>query len=76
MYEKHKVVLDFIRAYVRIHGVAPSYKVIASGIGLNSKSNVHRIVHKLKDEGHLTIKPYKFNSITLRDQSARAVGRL
>jgi SOS-response transcriptional repressor LexA len=76
MYEKHQLVLDFIRAYIKLHGVAPSYTVIAKGIGLRSKANVHRIVHRLKDEGHLTLRPHKFNSIAVRDQSVRAVGRL
>lgn len=76
MYEKHQLVLDFIKAYIKLHGVAPSYTVIAKGIGLKSKANVHRIVHKLKDEGRLTLRPHKFNSISLVDQSVRAVGRL
>jgi len=73
MSKRRQLVLDFIRAYIRLHGVSPSYEVIAKGIGLNSKSNVHRIVHRLKADGHLTIKPYKFHAIKLVDQSARSV---
>jgi len=65
MFEKHQLVLDFIKAYMKIHGVAPSYQVIASGLGLKSKSNIHRIVHALQDEGLLTVKPHKFNSIRI-----------
>lgn len=76
MYEKHQLVLDFIRAYIKLHGVAPSYTVIAKGIGMKSKANVHRIVHRLKDEGLLTLRPHKFNSISLVDQTVKAVGRL
>ena len=67
------MVLDFIRAYVKLHGVPPSYEVIAKGIGLKSKSNIHRIVHRLKADGHLVTKPYKFHAIRLVDQSAKAV---
>ena len=48
---KHQLVFDFIKAYLRLHGVAPSYAVIAKGIGMKSKSNIHRIIHKLEDEG-------------------------
>ena len=70
------MVLDFIRAYIRLHGVPPSYEVIAKGIGLSSKSNVHRIVHRLKEDGHLTVRPYKFHSIKLVDTSVREVVRL
>jgi hypothetical protein len=50
--------------------------VIAKGIGLKSKSNVHRIIHRLKDDGHLTVRPYKFNSIKLVDQSVKEVAAL
>ena len=69
MTERRKLVLEFIRAYVRLHGVPPSYEVIAKGIGLSSKSNIHRIVHRLKADGHLTTKPYKFHAIKLVDKS-------
>ena len=76
MSKRRQLVLDFIRAYIRLHGVPPSYEVIAKGIGLSSKSNVHRIVHRLKEDGHLTIRPYKFHSIKLVDNSVKAVASL
>ena len=76
MSKRRQLVLDFIRAYIRLHGVPPSYEVIAKGIGLSSKSNVHRIVHRLKEDGHLTIRPYKFHSIRLVDNSVKDVVRL
>jgi len=76
MSKRRQLVLDFIRAYIRLHGVPPSYEVIAKGIGLSSKSNVHRIVHRLKEDGHLTVRPYKFHSIKLVDNSVREVVRL
>jgi SOS-response transcriptional repressor LexA len=69
MTEKRKLVLDFIRAYVRLYGVPPSYEVIAKGIGLKSKSNIHRIVHRLKEDGQLKTQPYKFRAIELVDGS-------
>ena len=68
--------MDFIRAYIRLHGVPPSYEVIAKGIGLKSKSNIHRIVHRLKDDGLLETKPYKFHAIKLVDTSAKSIIRL
>jgi repressor LexA len=76
MTERRKLVLEFIRAYVKLHGVSPSYEVIAKGIGLNSKSNIHRIVHRLKADGHLVTKPYKFHAIKLVDTSAKEVMKL
>ena len=73
MTDRRKLVLEFIRAYVKLHGVSPSYEVIAKGIGLKSKSNIHRIVHRLKTDGHIVTKPYKFHAIKLADTSVRAV---
>ena len=76
MSKRRQLVLDFIRAYIRLHGVSPSYEVIARGIGLKSKSNIHRIIHRLKVDGHLETKPYKFHAIKLVDTSAKAMMRL
>jgi repressor LexA len=76
MSKRRQLVLDFISAYIRLHGVSPSYEVIAKGIGLKSKSNIHRIIHRLKADGHLVTKPYKFHAIKLVDTSAKAIVRL
>lgn len=76
MNARHQLVLDFIRAYLRLHGVPPSYSVIARGLGMKSKSNVHRVIHILQDEGLLVIKPHKFNSIKLIDRSVKGIASL
>jgi SOS-response transcriptional repressor LexA len=73
---KHQLVLDFIKAYIKLYGMSPSYQTIASGVGMKSKANIHRIIHRLQDEGLLTIRPYKFNSIKLIDRSVREVEAL
>jgi repressor LexA len=69
-------VLDFIKSHIRQYGVSPSYEVIAKGVGMSSKSNIHRIVHRLRDEGLLDLKPYKFHSIRLVDRSVQEISRL
>jgi repressor LexA len=76
MTKRSELVLDFIKAYMRIHGIPPSYEVIAKGLGLKAKSNIHRIVHKLQDDGLIQMKPYKFHSIRLVDKSAREMASL
>ena len=76
MPQKHQLVLDFIRTYIKFHGISPSYQTIALGLGMKSKANIHRIVHRLQDDGLLSIRPYKFNSIKLIDRSAREVAAL
>jgi SOS-response transcriptional repressor LexA len=74
--EKDRLVLDFIKAYTRLHGIAPSYAVVARGLGMKSKSNIHRVIHKLIAEGAVLIKPHKARSVRVLDRSVRAISKL
>ena len=76
MTPKQKLVLDFIELYIKMKGYAPSYINIAQGLGMSSKSNIHRLVHELRKEGHLDIKPHLVRSIKLSDKSAEAIVKL
>lgn len=71
MTPRWEMVLRFLRAYMRIHGVSPSYRVLADGVGLKSKANVHRIVKRLEQEGHVVRAPRKFYGV--RDRSVDEV---
>jgi repressor LexA len=62
-------VLEFIQAYIKMKGFAPSMQDVATGLGLKSRSNIHRIVRYLEDNGLLTTVPHKFRTIKLRDRS-------
>lgn len=46
-------VLDFIRAFITEHGSSPSYAEIGAGLGLVSRSSIHRHVHGLVRRGVL-----------------------
>ena len=74
--KKRLQVLEFIKMYLREHGVPPSYETIAEGLGMSSKSNIHRIVHRLCDDGYLSVRPYKFRSIKVVDRSAQMIASL
>lgn len=76
MLEKHKLVYDFIKAYIRMHGVSPSYAVIAKALGLKSKANIHRIVHSLEEEGLLAVRTTRWNGIRVVDRSVKEVSAL
>jgi len=76
MTERQKLVFDFIKAYIKIHGIAPSYEVIAKGLNMKSRANMHRIVQKLKDGGHVEKRPKKFYGIRLLDKSVREMAAL
>jgi SOS-response transcriptional repressor LexA len=71
-----KIILDFIRAYTKKHGVPPSYAVLAEGLGMKSKGNMHRIVKKLEELGYVQTKPRKFYSIRIVDRSIEEVTSL
>ena len=76
MTPKQKLVLDFIQMYLKIKGFAPSYADIAQGLQLNSKANIHRMVHKLRAEGLLEIQPHMIRSMKLVDKSVEHVENL
>ena len=76
MTENWERVLRFIRAYIKLHGVSPSYAVMAEGLGMKSRANMHRMVKRLEEEGHLQRKPRKFYGVKVVDRSVREVASL
>ena len=73
---KWERVLRFINAYIKLHGVSPSYGVMAEAFGMKSRSNIHRMVKRLEEEGHLQRKPRKFYGVKVVDRSVRDVASL
>lgn len=71
--KKRQVVLDFIKTYIKMYGVSPTYETIAKGIGLNAKSNAYRIVKRLESDGYLLVKPRKFYGIKVFDRSVKEI---
>ena len=51
MTRREQDVLDFLERWFLKNRVSPSYREIGDGLGLRSKSNVHRIVHGLVRRG-------------------------
>jgi SOS-response transcriptional repressor LexA len=76
MNDRWQLVFDFIKAYTRKNGVGPSYAVLASGLGMKSRANMHRIVKRLEKEGLLQTKPKKFYSIKVVDKSISEITSL
>ncbi|PVE25487.1 hypothetical protein DC522_05780 [Microvirga sp. KLBC 81] len=70
MTPKQKECRDFIRRYISEHGASPSFDEIADGLGLRSKSGVHRLVHALVERGHVTIVENRKRTIILNSQTA------
>jgi hypothetical protein len=62
--------LQFIREYHAEHGIVPSYREVAYGLGLASVSGVYRLIDCLEDRGYLTRLPNQARSIVLREVAA------
>lgn len=59
-----RAVLAFINRYCHDNGgIAPSYREIAAGCGLKSKSGVFRAIHALKDQGRLRHLPRRARTV-------------
>jgi repressor LexA len=55
MTSKQSLVLEFIKIFMEQKKYAPTLQEIAQGVGLKSRSNIHRIVHSLKKAGLLKV---------------------
>jgi len=69
---RQKQALDFIRGYVAMRGVTPSYTEIRHAIGLASNSGVHRIITGLEERGHIQRSPFRARGISLVIEGAAA----
>jgi repressor LexA len=55
--------LEYIKQYYKLAGVCPTFDEIAKALDLKSKSNVHRIVHGLRERGVISLLPNRRRSI-------------
>lgn len=76
MTERQRLVLEFIETYVKMKGFPPSMQDIATGLGMKSRSNIHRIIHELRRQGHLRLNPHKVRTIKVVDKSAKEISAL
>ena len=76
MTERQKMVLDFIQTFIKMKGFAPSYNEIAQGLGMKSKSNIHRLVHVLRQRGLLQVKPHMIRSLKVVDNTVKELSSL
>lgn len=73
---RQQLVLEFIKTYLQMKGHAPSMQDIATGLGMKSRSNIHRIVHSLRAQGLLSVRPNKFRAIKVTDRSVKEMAAL
>ena len=73
---RQALVLEFIKTYVQMKGFPPSLQDIATGLGMKSRSNIHRIVHSLREQGRLDLRPNRFRAIKIVDRSVKEMASL
>jgi len=70
---RQRIVLEFIQAYIKMKGFAPSYQDIAAGLQKRSRSNIHRIVTRLRLLGIISSKPKKARAIKVVGQAIKRI---
>ena len=76
MEKKTKLVYDFIVACQQIRRVTPTYKEIAVGLGMRSKSNIFRYIRILEKMGAIEMQPQKMRTIRLTNRVVNEVTKL
>ena len=59
--------LDFMKAHIAEHGLAPTYRQIADHTGLHSTSGVHRIITGLEGRGAIRRIPGRARAMEIVD---------
>ena len=66
MTKRQKELLDFIRKYVKIHEMSPTYREMVKALSSKSVSNIGRMLDALAEEGKITRRvPAKPRSIKI-----------
>jgi repressor LexA len=63
--------LGFIRRYIaENNGASPTRREICAGLGMKSASDVHQLLQRLKERGHIDWAPRRSRAITLLEKAA------
>lgn len=62
---KQAQLLDFIKESIQATGSPPSFEAMASGVGLASKSGVHRLLGALEERGYITRMRHRARALSI-----------
>ncbi len=74
--DRQREIYEFIRAYLRRHGVAPKLREIGARFGITSRGVVHRHLRALAAAGLIAIEPGRHRGIRLKAATGGGAGRL
>lgn len=69
---KQRIILDFIRDHMRVHGYPPSTRQIGEHADLSSTSSVSHQIHQLELKGYLQRDPNRVRALRLVDGGPEA----
>ena len=69
MTKKQSDCFSFIKHYLSVNGIPPSVDEMRAGLGLKSKSGVHRLLNGLRERGLVDWLPNRARSIYLVDEN-------
>lgn len=52
--ERQNQLLAYIAGYYDMHAMAPTYAEMMRAMGLKSRSNIHNLLKRLEERGHIT----------------------
>ena len=76
MEKKTKLVYEFIVACQQLRKVTPTYREIAIGLGMKSKSNIFRYIRRLEQMGAIEMQPKKMRTIKLTNKVVNEITKL
>ena len=65
--KKEEQVYNFIKSFIEVDGYAPSVRDICHGVGIQSTSTIHHLLHTLETKGHIALADGKSRAIRLSD---------
>lgn len=66
--DRERQVYDFVRAYMRRHGVPPKLREIGAHLGIASRGTVHRYLRAIEERGLIAITPDRARGVRLLNQ--------
>ena len=65
--KKEETVYNFIKSFIEVDGYAPSVRDICHGVGIQSTSTIHHLLHTLETKGYIALADGKSRAIRLAD---------
>lgn len=62
---KQAALLEFIKESIEVTGSPPSFEAMASGVGLASKSGIHRLLRALEERGYITRMRHRARALSI-----------